>query len=134
MRKTNKDPKETLNRYSTMVRMAISDKYIECSKRKNRLRKKEIEITRRLEGEKDILPYNRYVELQNELKEVERKYHDQTVMLDTLDQAREICIETADEVFGSEFDKFIDIWNSIPEEYPVSKKELERLVATGKMK
>lgn len=132
MRNKNKSPKETLNRYSTLVRQAMSDGYVECVMRKNRLRKKELEITRRLEGEKDTLPYNKYVELQNELKEVEQKYHDQTVMLDIWDQAREICMECADEVFGGEFDRFIDIWNSLPEEYPVSKKELERLVATGR--
>lgn len=131
MRKTNKDPKETLNRYSTMVRMAISDKYIECSKRKNELHKQMLNIHERLVNEKCTLPYQKYVELQEKFKQFERDYNDEVVKIDTWDQAREICIETADEVFGSEFDKFIDIWNSIPEEYPVSKKELERLVNTG---
>ena len=130
MRKTNKDPKETLNRYSTMVRMAMSDKYIECSKRKNELSKQMLNIHERLVNEKNTLPYQKYVELQEEFKQFERDYNDEVVKIDAWDQAREICMECADEVFGSEFDKFIDIWNSIPEEYPVSKKELERLVAT----
>lgn len=37
-------------------------------------------------------------------------------------------MECADEVFGGEFERFIDIWNSIPEEIRVSEKELERLL------
>ena len=128
MSRKTKDPKETLNRYGTLVRQAMSDKYVECAKKKCLL-SKEIEIIRRsLENEKDILPYNRYVELQNELKDLEQKYHDQRIMLDIWDQAREICMGCADEVFGGEFERFIDIWNSIPEEIRVSEKELERLL------
>lgn len=128
MTRKNKDPKETLSRYSTLVRQAMSDKYVECTKKKCLL-SKEIEIIRRsLENEKDILPYNRYVEFQNELKDLEQKYHDHRIILDMWDQAREICMECADEVFGGEFERFIDIWNSIPEEIRVSKKELEMLL------
>ena len=132
MARKNKDPKETLSRYSTLVRQAMSDKYAECTKKKCLL-SKEIEIIRRsLENEKDILPYNRYVELQNELKDLEQKYHDHRIILDMWDQAREICMGCADDVFGGEFERFIDIWNSIPEEIRVSKKELEMLLRKEK--
>lgn len=131
-RNTNKDPKETLNRYGTMVRMAMSDKCVECTKRGNELFKEQLDIFYRLDKEKETLPYQEYVELQREYELVERKYYNELLKRSVWNQAREICMECADEVFGGEFDKFIDIWNSIPEEYPVSKKELERLVATGR--
>lgn len=127
-RKTNKDPKETLNRYSTMVRMAISDKYVECTKLKNELTEQILNIHERLVNEKCILPYQDYMELQEEYERLEMAYHDQRVMLYVWDQAREICMECADEVFGGEFERFIDIWNSIPEEIRISEKELKELL------
>lgn len=128
MRKANKDPKETLNRYSTLVRQAMSDKYVECTKRGNELFKEQLDIFYRLDKEKETLPYQEYVELQREYELVERKYLNELLKRSVWDQAREICMECADEVFGGEFERFIDIWNSIPEEYRVSEKELERIL------
>lgn len=126
MRSMIKNPKETLNRYSTLVRQAMSDKYVECAKRRGELYREGLIIYNRLEKEQDTLSYRQYMELKAELEQVRQLEHDEIVKRDIWDQAREICMECADEVFGGEFERFIDIWNSIPEE--VSEKELERLL------
>lgn len=128
MSRKTKNPKETLNRYSTLVRQAMSDKYVECAKLKNELTERILDIHERLVNEKCTLPYQDYVDLQEEYERLERGYHDQRVMLYVWDQAREICIERADEVFGGDFERFIYIWNNIPEGVRVSEKELERLL------
>ena len=128
MRSMIKNPKETLNRYSTLVRQAMSDKYVECKKRRNELFKKQLNILHKLDKEKETLPYQEYVELQREYELVERKYYNELLKRSVWDQAREICMECADGVFGGDFERFIDIWNSIPEEIRVSEKELERLL------
>lgn len=128
MSRKTKDPKEALNRYSTLVRQAMSDKYVECTKRKNELSERILNIHERLIFEKSTLPYQGYLELQEEYERLRRGYHDQRVMLNTWDQAREICMECADDMFGGEFERVIDIWNSIPEEYRVSEKELKELL------
>lgn len=49
MSRRAKDPKETLNRYGTLVRQAMSDKYVECSKRGNELFKEQLNIFHRLD-------------------------------------------------------------------------------------
>lgn len=128
MSRRAKDPKETLNRYGALVRQAMSDKYVECSKRGNELFKEQLNIFHRLDKEKETLPYQEYVELQREYELVERKYYNELLKRSVWDQAREICMECADEMFGGEFERFIDIWNSIPEEIRASEKELERLL------
>lgn len=128
MRSMIKNPKETLNRYSTLVRQAMSDKYVECKKRRNELYREGLIIYNRLEKEQDTLSYRQYMELKAELEQVRQLEHDEIVKRDIWDQAREICMECADEVFGGEFERFIDIWNSIPEEIRVGEKELERLL------
>lgn len=123
-----KNPKETLNRYSALVRQAMSDKYVECAKRRGELYREGLIIYNRLEKEQDTLSYRQYMELKAELEQVRQLEHDEIVKRDIWDQAREICMECADEVFGGDFERFIDIWNSIPEEIRVSEKELERLL------
>lgn len=128
MSRKTKDPKETLNRYDTLVRQAMRDKYVECRKRQSELYKEGLIIYYRLEREKDTLSYQKYMELKAELEQVRQKEHDEIVKYDVWDQAREICMECADEMFGGEFERFIDIWNSIPEEIRASEKELERLL------
>ena len=128
MSRRTKDPKETLNRYSALVRQAMSDKYVECAKRRGELYREGLIIYNRLEKEQDTLSYRQYMELKAELEQVRQLEHDEIVKRDIWDQAREICMECADEVFGGDFERFIDIWNSIPEEIRVSEKELERLL------
>lgn len=128
MSRKSKDQKAELNRYSTLVRQAMSDKYVECTKRKVAIHKELIETAERLANEKETLPYQEYVELQREYELVERKYYNELLKRSIWDQAREICMECADEMFGGEFERFIDIWNSIPEEIRASEKELERLL------
>ena len=128
MRSMIKNPKETLNRYSALVRQAMSDKYVECAKRRGELYREGLIIYNRLEKEQDTLSYRQYMELKAELEQVRQLEHDEIVKRDIWDQAREICMECADEVFGGDFERFIDIWNSIPEEIRVSEKELERLL------
>lgn len=128
MSRKTKNPKETLNCYSTLVRQAMSDKYVECAKRRGELYREGFIIYNRLEKEQDTLSYRQYMELKAELEQVRQQEHDEIVKRDVWDQAREICMECADEVFGGEFERFIDIWNSIPEEYRVSEKELEMLL------
>ena len=128
MSRKSKDQKAELNRYSTLVRQAMSDKYVEYTKRKVAIHKEQIETAERLANEKETLPYQKYIELQREYELVERKYRNELLKLSVWDQAREICMDCADEMFGGGFEKFIDIWNSIPEEVRVSEKELKELL------
>lgn len=132
MSRKTKNPKETLNRYNALVRQAMSNKYVECAKRRGELYREGFIIYNRLEKEQDTLSYRQYMELKAELEQVRQQEHDEIVKRDIWDQAREICIECADEVFGGEFERFIDIWNGIPEEIRVSEKELKDLLIKGK--
>ena len=89
-----------INAYNTRVRQAISDAYVTCSKEKIEREKEHLAIIERLQNEKFTLPYHDYMAL----KEMALRLTDEIFILsiqkDIWDQAREICLNIADEAKG----------------------------------
>ena len=90
---------EQLNKYNTTVRRAMSDKYVECVKQKNEAWRKVNELDSKLKSKEGMrLPYEEYVKLQKDLDYYERTHRRLKIEQDVWDQAREICMELADEM------------------------------------
>lgn len=89
-----------MEKYNTRVRQAISERYVEATKEKCRLSREYDKIFVKLrDGEvKNELTYNKYIELEQKAKELEKKISDLKVEINIWDQAREICLDIADEV------------------------------------
>ena len=87
-----------LNRYNTRVRQAMSDAYVYCSKRRNKIRHEFNQLQEKLENEKKIIPYAEYKRLCRKLEDLEKEYERLRIEWMTWDKAREICMEIADEM------------------------------------
>lgn len=87
-----------MEKYNTRVRQAMSDEYVKCSKRKCQLLREYKEAAERLKIEMDILSYRKYKELECEVDDLKRQYETEKIRLDVWDQAREICLNIADEM------------------------------------
>lgn len=87
-----------LNRYNTRVRQAMSDKYVDCSKRRNKIRHEFNQLQEKLENEKEIIPYAEYKRLCRKLEDLGKEYERLRIEWMTWDKAREICMEIADEM------------------------------------
>lgn len=87
-----------IDKYNTRVRQAISDEYIKCSKEKQKLNEQYTCICRRLRDEADTLPYNEYIRLEKETERIFNAIHVVEIELHIWDQAREICLNIADEI------------------------------------
>lgn len=86
---------EQMNKYNTAVRRAMSDKYVDCVKHKNEAWRKINELDSK-EGRK--LPYEEYIKLQKDLDFYEQTHRRLRIEQNIWDQAREICMEFADEM------------------------------------
>lgn len=86
-------------KYNTKVRQAISDKYIECTKIKGEVLRQLEEIAQRLANEKDKLTYSEYLNLKSKAGYLENRIKELNIQIDIWDEAREICLNVADEVF-----------------------------------
>lgn len=91
-----KEDKE-MKKYNTLVRQAISDKYVECSKTKSMVSKERQLIISRLELEKETLPYNEYIRLQKKAETMAKEIEELSIQLNVWDMAREICLNVADD-------------------------------------
>jgi len=94
---TTQENHKISDKYNTLVRQAISDEYVRCSKERKSIQDKIIDASQRLANGKDILSYSEYVELKSYVAELESQYSSLTVELNTWDKAREICLNIADE-------------------------------------
>lgn len=92
--------KDTLimEKYNTRVREAMSEEYVKSSKKKAQLHRKCEDILESLATGKDNLSYNEYVALEEKARKIQRQYEDEQIRFDIWDQAREICLNVADEV------------------------------------
>ena len=90
-----------INRYNTRVRQAMSDKYVECSKRMQEIEREKLEQRRTLErymaGE-ETLTYREYKDLKSSLDCLYSEYRELDIRLAVWDEAREICLNIADEM------------------------------------
>lgn len=85
------------DKYNTLVRQAISDEYVRCSKERQLIQGKIIDASQRLANGKNTLSYSDYIDLKNYIFKLESQHSSLTVELNTWDKAREICLNIADE-------------------------------------
>lgn len=84
--------------YNTRVRQAMSDKYVECSKRKQEFMDRQRTISEKIASGYNTLPYNEYIRLREEQKFLEKVIYEEELILAVWDQAREVCLNIADEM------------------------------------
>lgn len=87
-----------MEKYNTRVRQAMSEEYVKSSKKKAQLQKEYADVLDLLENSKDRLTYREYIALQKQSEDLKRQYEDEQIRFDIWDQAREICLNVADEV------------------------------------
>lgn len=65
-----------MEKYNTRVRQAISERYVAATKEKCRLSREYEDVFIRLQNgeEKNILTYNKYIELEHKAKELEKRF------------------------------------------------------------
>ena len=90
-----------MNAYDTRVRHAISDEYVRVTKEKREIINEMIEVEEKLNDPdtKMQMSYAEYVELEKKEKELEAAMNKLKIERDVWDQAREICMNIADEMF-----------------------------------
>lgn len=92
-----------INRYNTRVRQAISDKYVECTKRKQEIGTQLLILRNKLTSFMDdeiTLTYTDYTNLKSSIDELNRELKRLDIERDIWDKAREICLDIADEMDG----------------------------------
>lgn len=87
-----------MEKYNTRVRQTMSEEYVKSSKKKAQLQKEYVDVLDLLENSKDRLTYREYIALQKQSEDLKRQYEDEQIRFDIWDQAREICLNVADEV------------------------------------
>lgn len=90
-----------INRYNTRVRQAMSDKYVECSKKIQENEKKILELRDKLHKYmhgNEALPYKEYTDISVSLVALERENEELAIRHSVWDEAREICLNIADEM------------------------------------
>lgn len=87
-----------INKYNTKVRQEMSDKYVDCSKKLSKLRREVDDISKKLNDGRDYIPYNEYTRLENLLKDLMNRISTLIIEQNIWDQAREICLNTSDEM------------------------------------
>jgi predicted translin family RNA/ssDNA-binding protein len=90
-----------INRYNTRIRQAVSDKYVECSKRHQEIAHELQELRRKLksfmDGEEQ-LTYQEYVDVKSAIDFLNREDDELYIKIAVWDEAREICLNIADEM------------------------------------
>ena len=87
----------TENKYNIRIREAISDKYVDCSKRKQDKQKELTEILWKLSENKKTISYQDYIDLQKYAAVLQTEVENLGVELNTWDKAREVCMDVIDE-------------------------------------
>ena len=84
-----------MNKYNTRVRQAISDKYVKYSKDRAEVREKLDTTLLRLQDKS--IPYIEYEYLMDTKNWCEKRLEELNAYVDAFDQAREICLNIAEE-------------------------------------
>lgn len=90
-----------LDRYNTRVRQAISDKYVECSKKKQEISNQMILLRSKLSDYMTgniVLTYKEYIDLKSSLNILHDEEDELDIEIAVWDEAREICLNIADEM------------------------------------
>lgn len=90
-----------INRYNTRVRQSISDKYVECNKRKQEIGQQLLELrfklTRYMDGT-EALTYKEYIDTKSTIDQLHRENDALAIQIGVWDEARELCLDIADEM------------------------------------
>lgn len=90
-----------INRYNTRVRQAMSDKYVECSKRKRNIQQETLELQRKLsrfmDGEEN-LTYREYIDVKSAITMLDNEARELDIKIAVWDEARELCLNVADDM------------------------------------
>ena len=92
-----------LNRYNTRIRHAISDEYVKCNKKRDDISKLMSFLEQNLVDFMNgitVLTYKEYMDIKNEIETLRREHDKLTVASDIWRNAREICLDIADEMDG----------------------------------
>lgn len=87
-----------IHKYNTQVRQSMSDAYVECSKELNKLKNELNDICIRLEEGFHTIPHSQWIDLSREKDYLMRKIETLITEQNTWDEAREICLNIADEM------------------------------------
>ena len=90
----------SIDYYNTRIRQAISEEYVKCSKQKQEYTNRYGDLTARLINERDTLLHSEYIQICEERDDLGRLMRLEDIRLDIWDQAREICLNVADEMEG----------------------------------
>ena len=91
----------TIDWYNTRVRQAISDKYVECTKRKQEISKQLIDLRTKLSefmNGDGSMTYKEYIDLKSSLDILSLEYDELDIHIAVWDEAREVCLNVADEM------------------------------------
>lgn len=86
------------NRYNTKVRLAMSERLKKCSKDIQEGERRIIDINNEILNKRNELSYVEFEELINEHKSLEKTVERLKIELDVWYDAREICLDIADEM------------------------------------
>ena len=88
-----------INRYNTKVRQAMSDNYVRTSKEKAKLENELLATSQQLTSEetKSTMTYKDYMELKQKAEIIQREIYRLSIEHEIWDEAREICMDIADE-------------------------------------
>ena len=91
------------NRYNTKVRQEMSNKYKETSQKKAELENEWCLISQRLSSNetKNTMTYKEYLDLKQKAETIHREINRLSIEREVWDEAREICMDIADEECNS---------------------------------
>lgn len=87
-----------IHKYNTQVRQAMSDAYVECAKNKRKITDEIMHIEQKLENEKNTITHVEYIELKHRIDYLNNILNNLDIEFNVWDEAREICLNIADEM------------------------------------
>lgn len=90
-----------IDRYNTRIRQAVSDKYVECNKKKREITQQIMTARRKLIAYMDgdeTLTYREYIDLKSSIDNLYREDDKLDIQIAVWDEARELCLNIEDEM------------------------------------
>ena len=94
---------ETLNLYNTVVRLKISEKYKEASLNRRLLQNERDVVIKRMKDKE--ITYGDFLDLKKRLARLDREIIEADTEFRIWDEARELCLDTADEINNAKKEK-----------------------------
>lgn len=78
--------------YNSKLISAMSEQRRSSSAKAYEIRKQLNELLKKLEDDKKVIPYERYIAMEKEAAELKAEYYTQCAKTDVWDEARELCM------------------------------------------